>query len=103
MCMLCILWSASQVGYNPQKTPQRIAIPPKYSDIVKIAIHEIFHALGRAHEHQRPDRDSYLNVFLKNIHEGQQLKITWGFLEIAVFVLHVLAIIWSFCYHFGET
>ncbi|MGZ3711920.1 MAG: M12 family metallopeptidase [Bdellovibrionota bacterium] len=34
-------------------------------------LHEIGHAIGLIHEHQRPDRDSYINVNYGNIVSGQ--------------------------------
>jgi len=36
-------------------------------DYVGVAIHELGHTLGMAHEHMRPDRDSYLTVHWDNI------------------------------------
>lgn len=35
-----------------------------------IVIHEIFHALGRWHEHSRPDRDLSVTVHLDNVRPG---------------------------------
>ncbi|KAI6238629.1 Metalloendopeptidase [Aphelenchoides fujianensis] len=34
--------------------------------------HEFMHALGIGHEHQRPDRDSYLRVFMNNVESGKE-------------------------------
>ena len=38
-----------------------------YKGIVQ---HEIFHALGRIHEHSRPDRNLYVHINEENIEEG---------------------------------
>lgn len=35
-------------------------------------IHELFHVLGRVHEHVRPDRDLYVRVNWPNIREGKK-------------------------------
>jgi len=34
------------------------------------SLHEFFHALGFLHEHQRPDRDSFVDVHWENIRNG---------------------------------
>lgn len=35
-------------------------------------IHEMMHTLGFRHEHQRPDRDEYLNVYMNNVRFGEE-------------------------------
>ncbi len=37
---------------------------------VGIAIHEMMHAIGFAHEHQRPDQEDYIDVLYDNIQPG---------------------------------
>ena len=36
----------------------------------KALLHMLFHILGRYHEHERPDREEYIEVVEKNIIEG---------------------------------
>ncbi|KAF7635382.1 Metalloendopeptidase [Meloidogyne graminicola] len=51
----------------------------------RIVLHELFHLLGVFHEHQRSDRDKYIEIFEKNIREDKKINFikikndeTWG-------------------------
>ena len=55
---------------------------------ISTVIHEICHALGMHHEHQRFDRDSYINVNISNVATGDQhnfTKITSNYFAVGSF------------------
>ncbi|KAF7272619.1 protein tolkin-like [Rhynchophorus ferrugineus] len=39
-----------------------------------VVVHEIGHAIGYYHEHTRPDRDSYVEVYLENVKKEQKVN-----------------------------
>ena len=47
---------------------QHINIGTECSKMGEFA-HEILHALGMMHEHQRPDRDNYIKILYENVNE----------------------------------
>ncbi|KRY12598.1 Tolloid-like protein 1 [Trichinella patagoniensis] len=50
--------------------PQAISIG-KNCDKFGIVVHELGHVVGFWHEHTRPDRDQFVDIFYKNIQQGQ--------------------------------
>lgn len=58
-----------EVGYVRRSRPQYIAFT-KHDTTFKFISHMLLHALGRYHEHQRADREKYINVLWDNIVPG---------------------------------
>ncbi|VDO96888.1 unnamed protein product [Soboliphyme baturini] len=50
--------------------PQAISIG-KNCDKFGIVVHELGHVVGFWHEHTRPDRDQFVDIYYKNIQQGQ--------------------------------
>ena len=63
---------------------------------VPLATHELFHSLGRLHEHSRQDRDRYIRVHWANIIPGIGVQVfEMGAIKctcIIVFLQHQLAL-----------
>ncbi|MFH0976037.1 MAG: M12 family metallopeptidase [Spirochaetota bacterium] len=60
-------WQSS-IGENNSQC--RMIFGRSYSDI-SVIVHELGHCLGLVHEHQRPDRDLYVNIIWNNILTGK--------------------------------
>ena len=43
--------------------------------LVAYATHELFHLLGRYHEHSRQDRDRYIQIQWANIDPGKDVRV----------------------------
>ena len=42
-------------------------------------LHMLFHILGRYHEHERPDREKYVDIMEENVIEGTCIIIKYTF------------------------
>ncbi len=51
---------------------QRISLENGACDVKGIAIHEMLHALGFFHEHNRSDRDDFITIVWKNVNKSQR-------------------------------
>ncbi|XP_041349045.1 zinc metalloproteinase nas-1-like [Gigantopelta aegis] len=47
--------------------PQPLVLGTGICRTKKVVVHEMAHAIGMIHEHQRPDRDSFIKVHLQNV------------------------------------
>ena len=59
------------VGFDDNRNPQLFWIGEEDGDTTE-KIRKLFHLLGRGNEHQRHDRDEYINVFWENIIPGMK-------------------------------
>ncbi len=41
----------------------------------RIVVHELGHVVGFWHEHTRPDRDQFVDIYYKNIQQGECAKV----------------------------
>ena len=65
---------ASSSAVGKQGGMQEIKLGKEYTK--RTAIHEIGHAIGLRHEHQRPDRDNYVKVYIDRVIDGRKHNFT---------------------------
>ena len=70
---------------------QDISIGPG-CEIPGIVMHEMFHSLGRWHEHSRPDRDLYVQIQYENVMSGSEIN----FEKLSTFVATTQGITYDF-------
>lgn len=58
------------MGKDVNKGPQDLSLEIPGCIHNSVALHELLHALGFAHEQTRPDRDQYVRIFHENILSG---------------------------------
>jgi predicted SprT family Zn-dependent metalloprotease len=62
----------SEVGKIKQNKSQLLSLDTYTGCVVKqVVIHELVHALMFHHEHKRPDRDEYIQIFKENIDQSK--------------------------------
>lgn len=62
--------AATSIGMRHSEGQQKIFLGSSCFDRAGTLLHEFLHALGLAHEHQRPDRDRFIDVHVQNILTG---------------------------------
>jgi len=60
----------AQVGFRKNRSePMPVMYDSMCLRMPGAVQHEMFHVVGLFHEHNRPDRDEYLNIFYENVEE----------------------------------
>ena len=62
------------VGHDKENTLNFIKVDPLRMN-PRIALHTLFHVLGRYHEHQRSDRRPFIPIIHQNIIKGRRVYI----------------------------
>lgn len=91
------LWSSS-VGENNVLCYLNYGSPP---DSYGHVLHELGHGLGLMHEHQRPDRDSYVTINWYNIVPG--FEYYFDIVDNPLYVEEDLSYDYSSIMHYSET
>ena len=89
---LIFLWfrTISDIGVDYRKDHTELwfasSLFASEEELLGDALHELFHTLGRIHEHNRPDRDRYIRVLWGNIFPGKKIHVfKTGTLKTTVF------------------
>ena len=74
VCMLVhkLHRSISWVGRRRGTYVQDVKLSPEKNITIRAILRELFHVLGRYHEHVRYDRDYYVRIHPKNIAKGEK-------------------------------
>ena len=71
---ICFQYSGcSEVGFDRSTHYRYVQVDTEHLSSKEL-LHTLFHILGRYHEHERSDREKYVDVIEKNIIEGTILK-----------------------------
>ena len=68
---------------------QKVQVTELMPQLTSRVTHEVFHALGRYHEYQRPDRNKYVQVMWHRIPQGELALYTLHFTEIFTYSVYL--------------
>ena len=62
----------SYIGKYDNPAYNKIMLQEGACSFMNVIQHEMMHAIGFYHEHNRPDRDNYITVVADNVMEGKE-------------------------------